>query len=64
VRAKPQIVVINKIDLTATKERLKEQADIFSERGVRVYPISAVTGEGTGELMKEIANKLAHLPIS
>ena len=64
VRAKPQIVVINKIDLTTTKERLKEQTAIFSERGVRVYPISAVTGEGTGELMKEIANKLAHLPIS
>lgn len=58
VRAKPQIVVINKIDLTATRERLKEQADIFAERGIRVFPISAVTGEGIKELIKEIVEKL------
>ncbi|MEA2014903.1 MAG: GTPase ObgE, partial [Thermodesulfobacteriota bacterium] len=34
VRAKPQIVVINKTDITATKERLKEQVAIFSDRGI------------------------------
>jgi len=54
VRAKPQIVVISKIDLTATKERLEEQVDIFRERGIRVFPISAVTGEGIKELIKEM----------
>ena len=58
VRAKPQIVVINKIDLTATRERLKEQVDIFGEKGIRVFPISAATGEGIKELMKEIVKKL------
>ncbi|MCD6487279.1 MAG: GTPase ObgE [Syntrophobacterales bacterium] len=63
VRAKPQIVAINKIDLTATKERLKEQVDIFRENGVRVFPISAVTREGIGELMKEIVRKLATIQV-
>ncbi|MBN2538726.1 MAG: GTPase ObgE [Deltaproteobacteria bacterium] len=58
VREKPQIVVINKIDLTATRERLKEQVDIFSDRGIRVFPISAVTGEGIKELIREISQKL------
>ncbi len=60
VRAKPQIVVISKIDLTATKERLEEQVDIFRERGIRVFPISAVTGEGIKELIKEIVKELDH----
>ncbi|MBW2649291.1 MAG: Obg family GTPase CgtA, partial [Deltaproteobacteria bacterium] len=58
VRAKPQIVVINKIDLTATRERLKEQVDIFRGKGIRVFPISAATGEGIKELTKEIVRKL------
>ncbi len=58
VREKPQIVVINKIDLTVTRERLKEQVDIFSDRGIRVFPISAVTGEGIKALIREISQKL------
>lgn len=58
VREKPQIVVINKIDLTVTRERLKEQVNIFSDRDIRVFPISAVTGEGIKELMKEIVRRL------
>ncbi len=60
VREKPQIVVINKIDLTVTRERLKEQVNIFSDRGIRVFPISAVTREGIKELMKEIVKELVH----
>jgi GTP-binding protein len=58
VREKPQIVVISKIDLTATRERLKEQVDMFGERGIRVFPISAVTGEGIQDLIREISQKL------
>ncbi|HOO89190.1 MAG TPA: GTPase ObgE [Syntrophales bacterium] len=58
VREKPQIVVINKIDIPATRERLKEQVAIFNDRGIRVFPISAVTGEGIKELIGEIAHKL------
>jgi len=58
VRAKPQIVAINKIDLTATRERLHEQLDIFHEKGLTVFPFSAVTGEGVGELMREIGKRL------
>jgi len=58
VRAKPQIVAINKIDLTITRERLQKQVDIFEEKGLRVFPISAATGEGVGALMQEIGKRL------
>ncbi|MDD5724028.1 MAG: GTPase ObgE [Syntrophales bacterium] len=58
VRAKPQIVAINKIDLTITRERLQEQVNIFEEKGLRVFPFSAVTGEGVGELMQEVGKRL------
>ena len=58
VRAKPQIVAINKVDLTITRERLQEQVDIFEKKGLRVFPISAATGEGIAELMQEIGKEL------
>ncbi len=58
VREKPQIVVINKIDLTAAVERLEEQIAVFKEKGIRVFPISAVTREGVEELIREISQKL------
>ncbi|MBW2559457.1 MAG: GTPase ObgE [Deltaproteobacteria bacterium] len=59
VRAKPQIVAINKIDLTITRERLPEQVGIFEEKGLCVFPFSAVTGEGVGELMQEVGKRLS-----
>jgi len=58
VRAKPQIVAVNKIDLTATRERLEEQVAIFRERGIRVFPISAATREGIEDLLQEIGKRL------
>jgi GTP-binding protein len=58
VRAKPQIVAISKIDLTVTRERLEEQVAVFRERGIRVFPISAVTREGIEDLLQEIGKRL------
>ena len=52
---KHQIVVANKTDLPGAKERLRG----FSSRiGKKVYPISAVTGEGIDKLVYEIEKKL------
>ncbi len=54
VGAKPQIVAINKTDLTATRERLSTAIEIFDKEGIKVFPISAATGEGVNDLMREI----------
>ena len=62
VRAKPQIVAISKIDLTITQERLQEQVTIFKKKGLRVFPFSAATGDGIGELMEEVGKRLDDYP--
>ena len=63
VRAKPQIVAINKMDLPVTRERLDEEVAIFEQKGVRVFPISAATKEGVQALMREIGKEVSTLSI-
>ncbi|MGD8253675.1 MAG: GTPase ObgE, partial [Syntrophobacterales bacterium] len=58
---KPQIVALNKIDLLADREPVEELLAAFQELGPPVHAISAVTGEGTQELIWETAEKLAQL---
>jgi len=55
---KRQIIVINKIDLTEVRENLPKVAPWFEERGLKLFPISAVTGEGIPPLLDEIARQL------
>ncbi|MDI6615628.1 MAG: GTPase ObgE [Syntrophaceae bacterium] len=58
VGEKPQIVAISKIDLTTTRERLDETAIFFRGKGIRIFPVSAATGEGIRELLQEIWKRL------
>jgi GTP-binding protein len=58
---KPQIVALNKIDLLADRAPLEELLAAFRELGPPVHAISAVTGEGTQELIRETAEQLARL---
>jgi GTP-binding protein len=55
---KEQAVVITKIDLPQTQERLPEITAWFEAQGVRVFPISSATGEGIEALLDEIARRL------
>ncbi len=55
---KPQIVVVNKIDLPHVRENLDQIAPYFVEKGIRLFPISSVTGEGIPSLLDEIAGRL------
>jgi len=48
---KPQLVVVNKIDLPEVRARLAEIREGFNLAGTRVFFISAATGEGITELM-------------
>jgi GTP-binding protein len=55
---KPQIVVINKVDLPAVRDKKKEIKKAFKEAAIDIHFISAVTGEGISELMQTINNLL------
>lgn len=55
LRSKIQIVAANKMDLPQAKENIKR----FKPKGVKkVYRISALTGEGVGELLNAVASAL------
>ncbi|MDD5711882.1 MAG: GTPase ObgE [Smithellaceae bacterium] len=56
--AKTQVVAINKVDLPVTRERLKKEIDNFAQRGIKVLPFSAVTGEGVEQVIHAIAAAL------
>jgi len=59
---KPQIVVLNKLDLTHTRERWPEFRRRAEEQGVPLWAISAVSGEGVKELLRETRRVLDGLP--
>lgn len=50
---RPQIVVLNKIDLPEVEERLAGIKKELSEAGIKARYISAATGQGVTELMSE-----------
>ena len=52
--ARPQLVVLNKIDLPDVRKRAKQIARPFARRGITLPRISAATGEGTAELLESI----------
>ncbi len=55
---KPQVVAIGKMDLTETRERAKKEIDFFRRKGIEVFAISAVTGEGIDALIAAVVKKL------
>ena len=59
---KPQIVAANKIDLPEAKENLEGFLEAMNQKGIEVYPISAVSRAGVRELIYKVYNKLVELP--
>lgn len=61
---KPQVVVINKIDLPEVRERAKKAQNELREKGQvsEVWMISAVTGENVKALMYRTAEVLKSVP--
>jgi GTP-binding protein len=59
---KPQLVVVNKIDLPEVKVRLAELKDSFAAIGTKALFVSAATGEGVPELMAEALKMLQSAP--
>jgi GTP-binding protein len=58
---KPQMAVLNKIDLPHVRERIPQFKDAFRQRGVDLFPISALTGEGVDEMVQEIGHRWERL---
>ncbi|MGD0795377.1 MAG: GTPase ObgE [Dehalococcoidales bacterium] len=50
---KPQIVVLNKIDLDEVKQRRGAIEEEFEDAGIKAHYLSAATGRGVSALMKE-----------
>ena len=60
---RPQIVAANKCDLLGDdRENIKRLTEHVEELGYSFFEMSAVTHEGTRDLVKECARRLAELP--
>ena len=51
---RPQVVALNKSDVTEVRDRADELSRAFAERGVRLFSLSAVTGEGVRDVLEEL----------
>ena len=60
--AKVEIVAANKIDVAGAKENARKLRDYLSQKDVELFEISALTGEGTKELMQRAAQTLSGIP--
>lgn len=59
---KPQLVAVNKLDLTLVRERREEIKQSFADIGTEVFFVSAASGEGIPELMAAAAKLLQSAP--
>ena len=59
---KPQVVAFNKIDLASVREVWPLVQEMFAERDIQPFAISAATGEGVRPLLWQLAHQLAELP--
>ncbi len=55
---RPQIVAANKMDLKEARKNFPQFQKELKSRGYKVYPISALTAEGTEELKEMVAKEL------
>jgi len=51
---RPKLVVANKIDVMDEPDRLARLSKIMAERGILLFPVSAITGEGLSALVEAL----------
>ncbi len=61
---KPQVIAANKMDAVYgdTNEIVEDLKAEFEPLGIKVFPISAVSGQGIKEILFEVSNLLAQVP--
>ena len=62
LEGKPEIVAANKLDMPGATARAESLREALLPKGVPVYNISALTGEGVQALLYAVSAKLAQLP--
>ena len=65
IARRPQVIAANKVDCFYGDDRdtaLQRLKETFEPKGIRVMPISAVTGEGVKDLLYHCKNLLNELP--
>ncbi|HNR95374.1 MAG TPA: GTPase ObgE [Anaerolineae bacterium] len=60
--AKPQVVALNKMDLPHARQVWPKIQQAMSDQGVPAFALSAFTGQGTLELLREVSRILQTLP--
>jgi len=58
---KEQIVAVNKLDITEVNKSFEKIKKAFKKKGIEVMGISAVSGEGLGELTNVMTEKLSKI---
>ncbi len=64
IASKPQIIAANKIDALADgadAESVRRLKETFEPKGIRIFPISAVTGQGVKELLYYVRSLLQEM---
>ncbi|MGI6004089.1 MAG: GTPase ObgE, partial [Christensenellales bacterium] len=59
---RPQVVAANKMDVTEAREYYTLFEEEMDRRGMTVFPISAVTGEGVEALLNHVSRMAQQLP--
>jgi GTP-binding protein len=58
---RPQVVALNKIDLTEARATAPELLKFFKDKGIKVFQISAATGEGLKGLVEYVGSEVESL---
>ena len=63
IAQRPQVIAANKIDVIYPdgEDPLKRLKDEFEQKGIKVFPISGVTGKGIQELLYYVSDRLKEL---
>ena len=59
---KPQLIVLNKMDLDEVRERWGDVQGAFSEAGVQLLPVSAVSGMNLDRILSELQALVGAIP--
>lgn len=60
--SRKQIIVANKLDAMQDARLLEQLKELAKDKGIELFTISAVTGEGIDELMNRVTSILKELP--
>jgi len=58
IARRPQVLVANKMDLPEAAENYERLKELAKKEGIEIFPISAVTRQGTQELINRVAQVL------